>query len=105
MLKKIYLSKHILFKKKYKDCDKISSDVLNEYALPYKTVHRIMKQNTTCKIGKDSVEQISIFLESMIKDVTLLSSIYTNHDKRKTITSEDVNLAIKTILTNTYAER
>ncbi len=67
------------------------------YELPFKTVHRLMKQNTDCNLSHDSVEQLILFLESVIKNVTISSSLYADHDDRKTIDVEDINLAIRQI--------
>ena len=61
-----------------------------------------MKDNAEQKISKDSVEQMIIFMETIGIDIILLSDMYSKHDKRKIINSKDINLAIKTLLDNTY---
>lgn len=73
-----------------------------EYELPFKTVHRLMKDNTDCKLSHDSVEQLILFMESVIKNVVITSSLYADHDGRKTIDTEDINLAIRQIYFNRY---
>ena len=70
--------------------------------LPFKNVRRLMKDNAEQKISKDSVEQMIIFMETIGIDIILLSDMYSKHDKRKIINSKDINLAIKTLLDNTY---
>ena len=75
---------------------------MEEKYLPYKNVHRLMKTCTDQKIGKDSVEQTIIFLETLTKDIISLSTMYSKHDKRRIINSKDINLAIKTLQNVTY---
>lgn len=70
--------------------------------LPFKNVHRLMKENAEQKISKESVDQMIIFLETIGKDIITLSDMYSKHDKRKIINSKDINLAIKTIQNSTY---
>lgn len=65
--------------------------------LPYKNVHRLMKDNTDLKVKKDSVEQLILFFESMTKNIISLSALYCKYDGRKMISCDDVNLAIKTM--------
>lgn len=68
-----------------------------KHYLPYKNVHRLMKDNTDLKLKKDSVEQLILFFESMTKNIISLSEVYCEYDNRKMISSDDVNLAIKTM--------
>lgn len=66
-----------------------------EHELPFKTVHRLMKKNCECKVGSDSVEQMMFYVENVIGNVSFYASLYAEHDNRKTLNSNDVNLAIR----------
>ncbi|MBO7210053.1 MAG: NFYB/HAP3 family transcription factor subunit [Methanobrevibacter sp.] len=73
--------------------------------IPYKTIHRMMKKNcSTYKVGDDAVRQMIYFLNSIIQDVSFMSIVYARHDNRKTVNSNDVNLAIETIIKDVFAE-
>lgn len=73
-----------------------------EYELPFKTVHRLMKKNCDCNLSHDSVEQLILFMESVVKNVTVTASLYAEHDSRKTVDTEDINLAIRQIYFDRY---
>lgn len=57
----------------------------------------MMKQHTAQKISRKSVEQMDLFFDTFVKEAILLCDIYSKHDKRKTISHDDVNLAIQTL--------
>ena len=66
--------------------------------LPYKTIKRMMKENTDYKITKEAVQQVQFLCETLLIEVTQESSKYTTLAKRKTVNLDDINLAINNIL-------
>ena len=68
-----------------------------KHYLPYKNVHRLMKNNTDLKVKKDSVEQLILFYESMTGNILSLATKYCEYNNRKVISCDDINLAIKTM--------
>lgn len=70
---------------------------MTKYKIPFKNIHRIMKENTTQRIKKESVYQTILFYETLTKEITKYAEIYSKHDHRTTINDKDIQLAIKTI--------
>lgn len=63
--------------------------------LPRAPVERILKNASGKRISKKATEQMSEILEEFIEDVAEDAAVYCKHAGRKTITDQDILLAMK----------
>ncbi|NOX71948.1 MAG: histone family protein [Candidatus Micrarchaeota archaeon] len=63
--------------------------------LPRAPVERLLKEASKKRVSKKATEQMARILEDFIEDVAEDAAIFCKHAGRKTITDEDILLAMK----------
>jgi len=63
--------------------------------LPLAAVDRIIRKATGVRVSENAAKELSVFLEEEGMKVAQQASIFSKHAGRKTITDEDIRLALK----------
>ena len=63
--------------------------------IPRAPVERLLKDSSGKRISKKATEQMSKILEGMIEEVAEDAAVFCKHAGRKTITDDDILLAMK----------
>jgi len=63
--------------------------------LPLAAVDRIIRKATGVRVSENAAKELSVFLEEEGMKVAQQASTFSKHAGRKTITDEDIRLALK----------
>jgi histone H3/H4 len=63
--------------------------------IPRAPIERLLKESSGKRISKKATEQMAKIIENFIEDIAEDASVFCKHAGRKTITDEDILLAMK----------
>lgn len=65
--------------------------------IPKAPIGRIMKDAGAERVSEDAKEELTMYIEQVVRDVTVEANKVAKIAKRKTIKPEDIKLAIKNL--------
>jgi len=63
--------------------------------LPLAAIDRIIRKSTGIRVSESAAKELSTFLEEEGMRVAQQAAIFSKHAGRKTVTDEDIRLALK----------
>lgn len=63
--------------------------------LPLAAVDRIVRKATGLRVSESAAKELSLYLEDEGMKVSQQAALFAKHANRKTITDEDIKLAVK----------
>ena len=63
--------------------------------LPIAAVDRIIRKSAGIRVSESAANELAVYLEEVGMKVAQEASLYSKHAGRKTVTDEDIRLALK----------
>ena len=63
--------------------------------LPIAAVDRIIRKSSGIRVSESAAKELAVYLEEVGMKVSQEASLYAKHAGRKTVTDEDIRLALK----------
>jgi len=63
--------------------------------LPLAAVDRIIRKSSGIRVSETAAKELAVYLEEVGMKVAQEASLYSKHAGRKTVTDEDIRLALK----------